>query len=73
MVADTGAWENSRWVLPGGQSGNPLSPHYDDQLPLWQRGEGIPIPWSEDAVRVATRATLHLKPAATAAAPFPEM
>jgi len=26
-------------VIPGGQSGHPGSPHYDDQLPLWQRGE----------------------------------
>ncbi|MGV3720242.1 MAG: penicillin acylase family protein [Actinomycetota bacterium] len=26
-------------VVPGGQSGHPGSPHYDDQLPLWQNGE----------------------------------
>ncbi len=62
MVVDVGAWERSRWVLPGGQSGNPFSPHYDDQLPLWRRGEGIPIAWDEPAVAAATLATLELTP-----------
>jgi len=61
-VIDVGAWDNSRFVLPGGQSGNPFSPHYGDQFPLWQRGEGIPIAWSPEEVRKATRATLELRP-----------
>lgn len=60
MVVDVGHWSASRWVLPGGQSGNPFSPHYADQLPLWQTGEGVPIPWTEDEVREATRQTLRL-------------
>jgi penicillin amidase len=60
-VIDVGAWENCRWVIPAGQSGNPLSPHYDDQWPLWQRGEGVPIAWGEDAVQKATRSTLTLR------------
>ena len=32
--------------LPGGQSGNPLSPHYADLLPFWLEGRGVPIPWT---------------------------
>jgi penicillin G amidase len=60
---DVGNWENSRFVLPGGQSGNPLSPHYGDLLPLWQRGEGVPIAWSQSSVEKATRTTLRLTPA----------
>jgi penicillin amidase len=64
VVIDVGGWENSRFALPGGQSGNPLSPHYDDLYPLWLRGEGVPIAWSEEAVRAATVATLELKPKA---------
>jgi penicillin G amidase len=59
-VIDVGGWANSRFVLPGGQSGNPLSPHYDDLFPLWQRGEGVPIAWTPDEVRAATVATLEL-------------
>jgi penicillin amidase len=61
MVVDVGAWSNSRFSLPGGQSGNPLSPHYDDLLPLWLRGEGVPIAWTEEEVRQATIHTLELK------------
>jgi penicillin amidase len=63
MVVDVGAWSNSRFSLPGGQSGNPLSPHYDDLLPLWLRGEGVPIAWTEDEVRRAAVQTLELLPA----------
>jgi penicillin amidase len=63
LVIDVGAWENSRFALPGGQSGNPLSPHYADQFPLWQRGEGVPIAWSEEEVRASVRQTLQLTPA----------
>jgi penicillin amidase len=63
MVVDVGAWENCRFILPAGQSGNPFSPHYADQFPLWRSGEGVPIAWSDDAVRRATRRTLRLVPA----------
>ncbi|MCI0438875.1 MAG: penicillin acylase family protein, partial [Chloroflexi bacterium] len=61
-VMDVGEWENSRFVLPGGQSGNPLSPHYDDMLPLWRRGEGVPIAWSPEEIARATKTTLRLEP-----------
>jgi penicillin amidase len=63
MVIDVGAWSNSRFVLPGGQSGNPLSPHYGDQLELWRRGEGVPIAWTEEEVQQAKVESLELLPA----------
>ena len=63
MVVDVGNWDEGRFSLPGGQSGNPLSSHYDDLLPLWRAGEGVPIAWSPEAIRRATRATLRLAPA----------
>jgi penicillin amidase len=62
LVVDVGAWENCRFVLPGGQSGNPFSPHYADQVPLWRRGAGIPIPWTEAAVAAVTQHSLRLLP-----------
>jgi penicillin amidase len=68
LVIDVGNWEASRFVLPGGQSGNPLSRHYGDQFPLWQRGEGIPIAWSAAAIEQTTRHTLRLVPAENTAA-----
>ena len=62
MVIDVGAWANSRFILAGGQSGNPLSPNYDDMVGPWRRGEGVPIPWSPEEVRAATVQTLTLRP-----------
>ena len=62
MVLDVGNWDENLFVLPGGQSGNPLSPHYDDQFPLWAEGKGTTIPWSPDAVARATVSTLTLSP-----------
>ena len=61
-VIDLADPDGGRWVLAGGQSGNPFSPHYGDLFPLWLAGEGIPIPWSADAVAAATVDTLQLEP-----------
>jgi penicillin amidase len=61
VVIDLGDFERSRFVLAGGQSGNPLSPHYRDLFALWQRGEGVPIAWSDAAVAAATTHTLILE------------
>jgi len=61
-VIDLGDPEGSRFVIAGGQSGNPGSPHYADLFALWQRGEGVPIAWSDDAVAAATTERLHLTP-----------
>jgi penicillin amidase len=62
MVVDVGNWEASRYVLAGGQSGNPMSPHYDDLLGPWERGEGIPIAWTPESVARVATATLRLVP-----------
>lgn len=48
MVVDVGEWDNNRFVLPGGQSGNPMSPHYDDQLDLYRFGGAVSIAWSDE-------------------------
>jgi|FLYL01.1.fsa_nt_gi penicillin amidase len=61
-VIDVGNWSASRFVLPGGQSGNPASPHYRDQLDLWATGGGIPIAWEEDEIEARTVRTLRLVP-----------
>jgi penicillin amidase len=61
-VFDLGDLGASTFVLCGGQSGNPLSPHHADQLPLWQRGESVVIPWDQAAVIRAAVATLRLLP-----------
>ena len=61
-VIDLADPDRSRYVLAGGQSGNPLSAHYADLFRLWQRGDGVPIAWSPDSVRAAALETLVLRP-----------
>lgn len=61
-VYDTADWSNSRFVLAGGQSGNPFSPHYDDLFALWQTGQGVPIAFTREEVLRSAVATLHLLP-----------
>lgn len=39
MVLDMAQPDRSRFVIATGQSENPLSPHYDDQMMLWLKGE----------------------------------
>ncbi len=41
LLVDLGG--GSRSALPGGQSGHPGSPHYADQIPLWQTGGYHPV------------------------------
>ena len=31
-------------IYPGGQSENPASPWYDNQIPLWWNGRYLPVP-----------------------------
>ncbi|HYQ16054.1 MAG TPA: penicillin acylase family protein [Polyangiaceae bacterium] len=61
-LIDIGNWGASRFVLLGGQSGNPFSPHYGDLLPLYQRGEGVPVHWDDEAVQLNTVASATLLP-----------
>ena len=61
-VIDIGDWGASRFVLLGGQSGNPLSPHYSDLVPLYQRGQGVPVHWNDSEVARHCIATMTLTP-----------
>jgi len=62
-VFDPADWANCRFVLAGGQSGNPVSPHYDDLFALWWKGDGVPIAWSPAEVLRAAVAAVRLTPA----------
>jgi penicillin G amidase len=45
MIVDlSGAGVSAEGVYPGGQSENPASPWYDDQIPLWWDGRYLPVP-----------------------------
>ncbi len=62
MVVPVGDWDEVSISLPGGQSGNPTSPHYADMVEPWLSGRGVPLPWSDRAVRAATKNVLTLVP-----------
>jgi len=63
QLHDVGEWDRSLFVLPPGQSGHPGSPHYDDQLQLWLRGEYAPLFFSREAVAGAVEQSAVLRPA----------
>lgn len=45
-----------------GQSGDPLSPWYRDQWPLWYEGSTMPLSYTPAAVQAVTEHTLRLLP-----------
>jgi acyl-homoserine lactone acylase PvdQ len=61
-VWEAGDWENGGVSIPSGESGEIGSSHYDDLAEAWIRGRMESLPFSDDAVRRATRETLLLSP-----------
>jgi penicillin amidase len=66
-VFDVGNWDNCTWIVVGGASGDPASPHYTDQHQAWSRCELIPMRYDWDAI-AATSPQLTLQPDHTAPA-----
>ena len=62
FVADLADWERTVVVVPTGQSGQVLSPHYDDQLPLWLSGQYVPFVYGRSSVDERSAARLELVP-----------
>jgi penicillin amidase len=62
MAVEVGEWDNNRFILPGGQSGNPMSPHYADQLDLYRSGGAIRIAWSPADRASSVQGYLEIRP-----------
>ena len=56
--------ESSVFIISTGQSGHPLSRHYDDLSELWRRGEYIPMTLDPDLARAGAVGTTTLRPPA---------
>ncbi len=56
--------DSSVFIISTGQSGNPLSRHYDDLSALWRRGEYVPMSLDPDLARAAATGITRLEPAA---------
>ncbi len=61
-VWDLSDLDNSVTVLPAGVSGNPASPHWNDQSTLYAAGRTHPAPVSRPAVETAAVSALRLLP-----------
>jgi penicillin amidase len=53
QLFDVGQWDDAHVVLPGGQSGHPMSPHFFDQNEMWRQGQYRRQPFSRAAVDAA--------------------
>lgn len=62
MVVEVGSWDLARFCLAGGQSGNPYSPHYADQIDLWAKGDALVVPFTPRAAERTIRRRLDLIP-----------
>jgi len=60
-VFDVGNWDNCTWIVVGGASGDPASPHYTDQHEAWSRCALIPMLYDWDVI-AATGPQLTLRP-----------
>ncbi len=43
QLVDLGVPEDCRWIVAGGASGDPRSPHYADQITPWNAGGTRPM------------------------------
>lgn len=62
-VFDVGAWENSRWAVFHGVSGQPASPHYADQNPIWSACRMVPMRYDWAGIAAHATATQTWRPA----------
>ena len=62
QIIDMGDLTRSVAIHPPGQSGNLVSPHYDDLIGLWLNGEYHPMLWSRQQVEDGMEAKLVLEP-----------
>jgi penicillin amidase len=61
-VYDLAALHRSAAILATGRSGNPASPHWNDQGPLWIEGRLKPLPVGAEAQEAAAVSALRLLP-----------
>jgi len=54
--------DSSVFITATGQSGHPLSRHYDDLGELWRRGEYVPMSLDPDLARAAANGVMVLTP-----------
>ncbi len=59
--------DSSVFIIATGESGHPLSRHYDDLAAIWRRSEYIPMSLDPALARAGALGVTRLRPAAVAA------
>lgn len=59
---DPADWSRAQWIVPGGASGHPGSPHYADQAPLHADVEYIPALWDFAQIESGAETVQRLEP-----------
>ena len=62
LIATPGNWDLTRHGITTGQSGDPKSPHWKDQLDGWYSGNTPVFPFTREAVLKAAKETILLAP-----------
>jgi penicillin G amidase len=62
LVVDFADMDRSFISIPGGESGKPGARHYDDILPLFEKGEGVALGPDPSAFRGGTELVIELGP-----------
>ncbi len=62
VVYDLANLDESKGILPTGQSGNPASPHWNDQTNAWAAGELRSLPFTRAAVEASATDRLMILP-----------
>lgn len=62
IIADPADWDASLSIIPSGESGQPFSPYYADQIDAWLAVEYHTLPFAQSAVETAAFHELTLSP-----------
>ena len=62
IIADPADWDASLSIIPSGESGQPFSPHYADQIKSWLAVEYHRLPFTLSAIETSAQHTLKLVP-----------
>jgi penicillin amidase len=61
-IVDLADPETSWSIIPGGQSGQPFSEHYKDQIDLWLQGKYRTVSMRRETIAASSKNTLVLQP-----------
>ncbi len=62
MIVDLSDFDNSAWIMPTGESGHPLSPHYRDMTDRWRNIQYTSMPWNQANIKSSAASMLLLQP-----------